>query len=138
MCGPSDVAKNQTPSVRWKINAQLETLDHLLAAWNEGDPGKVRAHLERALNPEVRFVDPSIDLTGIGAFEANIHEVKARIAGATYSRTSGVDSQHGFHRYHWTIHHNGELLLSGFDVTQTDERGLVLCVISFFSEVPEN
>ena len=34
----------------------------MLAAWNEVDPAKVRGHLDLALAPEVRFVDPSVDI----------------------------------------------------------------------------
>ena len=113
-----------------------ESLEHMLAAWNEPDPSHVRAHLDRALSPDVRFVDPSIDLTGIDAFEANVHEVQRRLPGAVYSRTSGVDSQHGFHRYHWAIHQGDELVIKGFDVTQTEATGSVLLVIGFFGSLP--
>jgi len=97
------------------------SLDHMLASWNESDSTLVRGHLELALSPNVRFVDPSIDVRGIDAFEANVHEVQSQLPGAVYSRTSGVDSQHNFHRYHWGIHQNGELLVAGFDVTETDK-----------------
>lgn len=114
-----------------------EALDHMLAAWNEPDATQIRNHLERALDSNVRFVDPSIDVTGIDGFEQNVHEVKSKIPGAVYSRTSGVDSQHNFHRYHWAIYQNSQLLLSGFDVTQTNEQGRVTCVIGFFGEVPD-
>ena len=113
-----------------------ESLNHMLAAWNEPEPSLVRKHLERALAPGIRFVDPSIDLTGIDAFEANVHEVQAKLPGAEYSRTSSVDSQHGFHRYHWAIHHKGELIIAGFDVTQTDDSGRVVLVIGFFGVIP--
>lgn len=109
-----------------------ESLEHMLAAWNEPEPSRVRSHLDRALSPDVRFVDPSIDVTGIDAFEANVHEVRSGLPGAKYSRTSGVDSQHDFHRYHWAIHRDGEVVLEGFDVTQTDEVGSVVLVIGFF------
>ena len=115
----------------------LESFDHMLAAWNESDPTLVRGHLQQALTQDVRFVDPSIDVTGINGFEANVHEVKSSLPGAVYSRTSGVDSQHGFHRYHWAIHQDGKLLIAGFDVVETDESGLVVCVIGFFGTVPE-
>ena len=115
-----------------------ESLNHMLASWNEPDAAKIRGHLDAALAPTVRFVDPSIDLTGIEAFEANVHEVQSRIPGATYSRTSGVDSQHNFHRYHWAIHQNGELLINGFDVAQTDDDGKVVCVIGFFGDIPQD
>lgn len=114
-----------------------ESFNHMMASWNEPDSDKVRAHLDKALAPDVRFVDPSIDLTGIDAFEANVHEVQARIPGAVYSRTSEMDEQHGFYRYHWAIHQNDELLLPGFDVVETDENGFIKCVIGFFGEFPK-
>ncbi len=115
-----------------------EALDDMLAAWNEPDSSQVRAHLDRALSSGVRFVDPTIDLCGIDGFEQNVHEVKSSIPGAVYSRTSGVDSQHNFYRYHWAIHQDGKLLLSGFDVAQIDDQNRVSCVIGFFGEIPES
>lgn len=115
-----------------------ESLEHMLAAWNEPEPSRVRGHLDQALATDVRFVDPSIDVTGIDGFEENVHEVKRRLPGATYSRTSGVDSQHGFHRYEWAIHRDDELVLTGFDVTQTDETGRVVLVIGFFGPLAES
>lgn len=108
------------------------SLDQMLAAWNEPDPARVRAHLELALAPDVRFVDPSIDLTGIDAFEANVHHVHRQLPGAVYSRTSDVDQHHRHHRYHWAIHLDGELILAGFDVTVTDDQDRVTEVIGFF------
>ena len=115
-----------------------KALDHMLAAWNEPDAALTRAHLEKALAPNVRFVDPSIDVTGIDGFEDNVHEVRSKLAGAVYSRTSGVDAHHGFYRYHWAIHQGEQLVVVGFDVAQTDESGRVACVIGFFGEVPES
>ena len=46
-----------------------EAFDHMLAAWNEAESTLVRGHLEKALAPDIRFVDPSIDVTGIDGFE---------------------------------------------------------------------
>lgn len=106
--------------------------DHMLAAWNERDPSRVRGHLEKALTAKVHFVDPSIDLVGIDAFEANVHRVHEQIPGAVYSRTSPVDGHHRHYRYHWAIHRDGELLLAGFDVTIIDAEGRVEQVIGFF------
>ena len=115
-----------------------ESLEHMLAAWNEQEPSRVRSHLDKALSSDVRFVDPSIDVTGIDGFEANVHAVKRRLPGANYSRTSGVDSQHGFHRYRWAMHRGEELVLAGFDVAQTDEAGRVVLVVGFFGPLPES
>ncbi|MEM9033204.1 MAG: nuclear transport factor 2 family protein [Actinomycetota bacterium] len=108
------------------------SFDHMLAAWNEPDPARVRSHLDRALAPDVHFVDPSIDIVGIDAFEANVHRVHEQLPGAVYSRTSDVDEQHRHHRYHWAIHRDDELVLAGFDVAITDSSGRVEKVIGFF------
>ena len=109
-----------------------ESFDHMLAAWNEPDPSKVRAHLDRALTDDVHFVDPSADIVGIDAFEANIHHVHEQIPGAVYSRSSEVDGHNGHYRYHWAIHLDGELVMPGFDTTITDDHGRVAKVIGFF------
>ena len=113
-----------------------ESFDHMLAAWNEPDPKLVRGHLERALSPECHFVDPSVETRGIDEFEANVHEVQARLPGAEYRRASGVDGHHNLYRYHWEIWQGEELLLPGFDVTEVDAQGRVLKVLGFFGPVP--
>ena len=113
------------------------SFDHMLAAWNEPDPEKVRGHLELALAPEVLFVDPSIVTRGLDEFEANVHEVHGRLPGAVYSRSSGVDGHHDLYRYHWAIHRDGELVLPGFDVAEVDAEGRVLRVLGFFGPVPD-
>ncbi len=109
----------------------------MLAAWNERDPAEVRGHLDRALAPDVEFIDPSIETNGIDEFEANVHEVHGRIPGAVYERTSGVDSHHRLHRYSWQISRDGEVLLPGFDVTEVDDDGKVTRVLGFFGPLPE-
>ena len=109
-----------------------ESLDHMLAAWNETDPAQVRSHLDRALTSDVHFVDPSHDIRGVDDFEAMVHHVHDQVPGAVYSRASDVDSHHGLHRYHWAIHQDGNLLMPGFDVTETDADGRVSRVLGFF------
>ncbi len=67
-----------------------ESLDHMLAAWNESDPGRVRSHLELALAPDVVFIDPTAETFGIDEFEANVHDAHRKLPGASYERMSGV------------------------------------------------
>ena len=64
-----------------------ESFDHMLAAWNERDHGEVRGHLEKALAPDVEFIDPSVETHGIDEFEANVHTVQGRLPGASYTRS---------------------------------------------------
>ena len=113
-----------------------ESLDHMMAAWNEREPAQVRGHLERALSPDVVFIDPSIVTRGIDEFEANVHEVHSRLPEAEYGRSSGVDLHHDVARYAWEIRRAGELLMPGFDVAELDREGRVLRVIGFFGPLP--
>lgn len=115
-----------------------EALDHMLAAWNEHDLSLVRGHLERALAPDVLFIDSSIVTRGIDEFEANLREFRGRLPDAVCSRASGIDSHHDLYRYNWEIHRAGELLLPDFDVVQADENGRVLRVEGFFGPLPHN
>ncbi|MFT7646623.1 MAG: hypothetical protein ACI8Y4_001359 [Candidatus Poriferisodalaceae bacterium] len=94
--------------------------------------GTRRIHQRCAAASIWHSVDPSINLVGIDAFEANVHEVHKQIPGAVYSRTSDVDGQHSHHRYHWAIHVDGDLLLAGSDVAITDAETRVEKVIGFF------
>ena len=120
------------------MSSHPESLDLMLAAWNESDPDKVRPLLDKALAPDVVFIDPSIETHGIDEFEANVHEVHGRIPGAVYSRASGIDAHHRVVRYHWAIHDkDGKLLMPGFDATELDEQGRVTRVLGFFGPIPE-
>ena len=94
-----------------------ESFDHMLAAWNERDPERVRGHLEKALSPEVHFIDPSIETRGLDEFEANVHAGSPRPEGAPARRGQ-------------------ELLLPGFDVTEVDASGRVRRVLGFFGPIP--
>ena len=113
-------------------DAVVASVDRMFAAWNEPDPTRIRELIEPALSPDIHFVDPSIDLTGVDAFEANMHHVHAQIPGASYTRASAIDAHHGYLRYHWAIHRDGTLLLAGFDVTRVDDDGRIAEVIGFF------
>jgi hypothetical protein len=111
------------------------SFDEMLDAWNQTDPSKIRAHLDAALTPDVYFLDPTIEITGIDAVEKLIHDVQERFPGAVFSRTSQVDSHHHLHRYHWEIHLDGSLLVEGFDVLEVRD-GKVARLLKFFGDLP--
>lgn len=115
-----------------------EEFDHMLAAWNEHDLSKVRGHLEKAVAPDVHFLDPSKDITGIDAFVEMVREFRQELMpNAVNSRASGIDSHNGLYRYNWAIHRDGELALTGFDMVVTNNAGLISKVYGFFGPLPE-
>ena len=112
------------------------SFDRMLAAWNELDLGKIRGHLDQALSPDVRFIDPSIETHGIDEFEANVREFRTKYPDARCAHVSGFDSHHRLYRYAWEIHRGEELFLPGFDVVEVDDEELVARVEGFFGPLP--
>lgn len=117
------------------METYLKNLDKMLATWNTPDDNEVRALTEAALEHNVHFVDPNHNIIGREAFISMVHAVKNKIPGAIYSRASRIDKQNNHCRYHWAIHLNGDLLMSGFDVTEVNDTGKIVKVIGFFGEL---
>ena len=113
-----------------------EAFDYMLAAWNELEPEKIRGHLERALSPNVHFIDPSIETKGIDEFEENVREFRSRLPDARCLRASGIDTHHRLYRYAWEIYRGQDLFLPGFDVAEVDNDGRVIRVEGFFGPLP--
>lgn len=118
------------------MSTRPKSFDAMFTAWNERDVNRVRGHLEKALSPEVEFIDPKIITHGIDEFEANVREFRGKYPHADLRISSNVDSHHALHRYHWEISYQSKVMLVGFDVTETDEQGLVKRVLGFFGPLP--
>lgn len=117
------------------MTAHAESLAKMLEVWNTTDAAKKSALTEAALESNIHFVDPNHNIVGRGAFLRMVEQVQSQIPGAQYSRTSNIDVQNNHCRYHWAIHQNGALLMSGFDVTEVTDSGKILKVIGFFGEL---
>ncbi|MDH4169970.1 MAG: nuclear transport factor 2 family protein [Acidimicrobiia bacterium] len=112
------------------------SLDHYLAMWNEPDLDALGRHLERSCTADVVFADPNALTRGHEALIAMAVEVKRAIPGAIYRRASGIDEQHGRHRYLWEIEHQGVVVVQGMDVATVDDRGLIERIDGFFTPAP--
>ncbi|MFN3213395.1 MAG: hypothetical protein ACE37M_09840 [Henriciella sp.] len=117
------------------MSAQVDNLNKMLAVWNTTDPEEKAALVEAALEHNVHFADPNHNIIGRQAFLDMVEQVQAQIPGAKYSRASELDGQNNFYRYHWAIHHNGELIMPGFDVTEVNDSGKIVKIIGFFGEI---
>lgn len=112
-------------------------LMRMMAIWNERDVEQVRAVIDEIFSPEVIFIDPSHSIAGHDAFEKMVRDFRKGLPNAVCSHSSGFDSHHGLYRYHWEIHQDDALVVSGFDVTQIDADGLISRVEGFFGPIPE-
>lgn len=52
---------------------------HLLAAWNERDPARIRHHVEQAVTADIAFTDPQYAIRGVDAFVAMVQEFRKRL-----------------------------------------------------------
>jgi hypothetical protein len=114
-----------------------ESFDHMINAWNERDPDKIRHHLDLALADDVEFCDPQHHTHGKDEFEAMVRQFRADIPDADCARSTGIDTHHHLYRYAWTVSANGELLVPGFDVAAVNKDGKVCRVDGFFGPLPE-
>lgn len=109
-----------------------QSFDHMLAAWNEREPQKIRDHLDRALADDVEFIDPTIHTRGIAEFEQNIRAFRAKYPDAQCIRTSDIDAHHQLARYSWEIRVGPQQLVHGFDVAEIDGTAKIRRVLGFF------
>lgn len=108
------------------------TFSHILAAWNESDVTKIRAHLDQALAVDVVFVDPNYDIKGVDAFETMIRDFRLRFPQSRCIRTSGIDMHHNRARYAWTAVLDAERAVHGLDVVELDREMRICRVDGFF------
>ena len=113
-------------------------LERMLAMWNEHDLGKIRGYVDEIFTGDVFFVDPANSIVGRAAFEKMVKDFRVRLPAAVCSHSTGFDTHHGLHRYHWEIHQEDALLISGFDVTQIDPDGRISRVEGFFGDIPKS
>ncbi|MEM9234456.1 MAG: nuclear transport factor 2 family protein [Pseudomonadota bacterium] len=113
-----------------------ESLDHMLAAWNETDPEKIRGHLDKALASGIVFADPDNFVEGIDDFEAMVRRFRERVPNARAERTSGFNAHNNRYRYEWLVSAGSQPLVPGMDVTEIDADGRVVRVDGFFGPVP--
>lgn len=114
-----------------------EIFVNLIAAWNEKDVTKIRAHLEKAVAPDVTFCDPNYDIKGIDAFEEMVREFTMTYPDSRCEHTSGLDAHHALYRYQWLVSINGTPAVSGMDVVVVNATGLIARVDGFFGPFPE-
>ncbi len=109
-----------------------EAMRHYLRMWNEPDPDRIRAHLDKAVTDDCLWVDPLHSHRGRDALEQNVRGFRSDYPGAVLGLASNVDGHHDRYRYEWAIHVDGEPLIAGFDVVTFAENGLIERVDGFF------
>ena len=112
------------------------TIDAYLAMWNEDDPAARAELIARAWTPEGAYADPLVVATGPEELSAMVEAVHQQYPGRRFERTTGIDSQHGFHRFGWRLGDGDDLVVEGLDVAHTAADGRLTGVAGFFGPLP--
>lgn len=114
-----------------------EAFSHLLAAWNERDAGQIRAHLDKALSPDILFADPANLTNGVDEFERMVRAFRAQGPGLRIERASGFNAHHNRFRYTWRAMLGEAEMGHGMDVAEIDENNLIVRIDAFFGPVAD-
>ena len=118
------------------------TLEELIAtydrAWNEPDEGERRRLLELCWADDGELVDPQAGrFRGRDAVLERLAGFRERFPGARVEITSGLDENHGFARFAWTIFGaDGSELFDGMDFAAVADDGRLGRVVMFFGPLP--
>jgi hypothetical protein len=95
----------------------VTTVDDYLAMWNEADPERRAAHIERAWAGDGRYVDPLLEAQGPAALSDMVAAVQAQYPGHRFRRVSGIDAHHDQLRFAWQlVDADGAVAAAGIDV----------------------
>ena len=108
-----------------------------LAAWNETDPARRRAAVEKAFAADVRYVDPLAAVEGHAALDGLIGAVQGQFPGLVFSPGGPVDGHHDQARFTWHLGPAGEEpVVVGFDVAELGPDGRIRTVLGFIDQAP--
>ncbi|MEM6929888.1 MAG: nuclear transport factor 2 family protein [Myxococcota bacterium] len=112
-------------------------IDTYCAAWNADDRASRTDLLERACRPEVVYVDPRTEVTGIAALVDWIEGVRQGRPGARVVRTTALDTHHDLVRFGWhLVLADGQTHLSGSVDVCVLEDGRLAKIMGFFGPAP--
>lgn len=113
--------------------AALDPIAAYGAAWVETDEAARLALLEQAWAPEAVYCDPLAVVTGREALSAHIGATQDALPGSRIEVTSEPVRHHDSAFFRWTMTDaSGGTVMTGFDVVQLDEAGLISRLTGFF------
>jgi hypothetical protein len=115
----------------------VTVVDAYMAMWNETDPLRRAAHIERAWAGEARYVGPLLEAEGHGALSEMVAGVHAQFPGHRFRRVSGADAHHDQLRFAWAlVGPDGSVTAAGIDLGELATDGRLRRVTGFFGELP--
>jgi hypothetical protein len=112
------------------------SIEAWVAAWNEHDPAKRRALIERACSTEIRFVTRGPELVGHEKLAALMGEFQGRQPHARAALSSVVEIQHRAFRYAGKVEGMVPTPPEALEVGECDDDGRIRFILSFVGASP--
>lgn len=107
-----------------------------IAAWNETDPARRRALIEKTFTGDVSYVDPVMAGDGHDGVDGLIAGVHQRFPGFRFTLLDGANGYGDHLRFSWELGPEGaDAPIQGSDV-MIMENGRIVKVIGFLDRVP--
>ena len=103
--------------------------------WNEADPARRRAVIERTWATDASYLDPMFAAEGADALDGLVAQVHARYPGHRFRLAGAVDAHHDRVRWGWdfTGPGDGAPVMSGIDFAVLAGDGRLREVTGFFA-----
>jgi len=120
------------------MSATRELIENYIRSWNETDPLRRRALIERVCDEHVAYTDPLAQVRGWEGIDATIAAAQGMFPGHRFALAGTVDVHHDIARFQWQLGAPGagEPLVIGFDVVELD-AGRLRRISGFLDKVPQ-
>lgn len=120
------------------MSATRELIENYIRSWNETDPRRRRALVERVCDEQVAYTDPLAQVRGWEGIDATIAAVQGMFPGHRFALAGTVDAHHDIARFQWRLDAPGadEPLVIGFDVVEL-HAGRMRRISGFLDRVPQ-
>lgn len=108
-----------------------------VSVWNEQDPARRRAAIERAFAPQASYLDPLMQSGGYDGLDAMIGAAQAQFAGLRFRVAGKPDGHHAVVRFSWALGAGeAEPLACGTDFARMAPDGRIEQVTGFIDKMP--
>ena len=123
-----------------QATSTIETLfDDYIAIWNETDPERRRALIDKVWAENATYRDPVLSGEGRDGIDAMTAGFQAAYPGHTFARHGEATCEGDGYRFEWMLKNlDGETQIVGIDVAEVDATGQLRSIVGEFDmPVPE-
>src|SRR3712207_5701790 len=106
-------------------------IDDYIAGWNETDPQRRRALIDRTWTDDARYLDPLMEGEGQDGIDAMIAGVQRQYPGYRFELAAAPDAHHDRVRFSWHLVGDDGPVATGFDFGTLAEDGRLRAVTGF-------